>query len=70
MGSSVMILVISLALCVALSAFFSASETAYAAVNRVRLKTLAQDGDRKAARALALADDYDRLITGISSQAS
>ena len=65
MGSSVMILVISLALCVALSAFFSASETAYAAVNRVRLKTLAQDGDRKAARALALADDYDRLITGI-----
>jgi Mg2+/Co2+ transporter CorB len=65
MGSTVSILIAALALCVALSAFFSASETAYAAANRVRLKTMAQDGDRKAARALALAEDYDRLLTSI-----
>ena len=62
MGSTVSILIAALALCVALSAFFSSSETAYAAANRVRLKTMAQDGDRKAARALALAEDYDRLL--------
>ena len=65
MGSTVSILIAALALCVALSAFFSSSETAYAAANRVRLKTMAQDGDRKAARALALAEDYDRLLTSI-----
>ena len=37
-------MVASLALCVVLSAFFSASETAYAALNPIRLKTMQQNG--------------------------
>ena len=54
-----------LVVCVALSAFFSASETAFTSANRVKLKTMAQNGNRRAKVALALAEDYDRLITTI-----
>ena len=59
------ILVAILVVCVALSAFFSASETAFTSANRVRLKTLMQNGSKRAKAALALAEDYDRLITTI-----
>lgn len=59
------ILVAILIVCVALSAFFSASETAFTSVNKVRLKTLMQNGNKRARTALALAEDYDRLITTI-----
>ncbi len=54
-----------LGVCVALSAFFSASETAFTSVNRVKLKTLAQNGNHRAKVALGVAEDYDRLITTI-----
>ena len=46
---------------VALSAYFSATETAFTSLNRIRLKTRADDGDKRAARTLALAADFDRL---------
>ena len=59
------ILVAILIVCVALSAFFSASETAFTSANKVRLKTLMQNGNKRARTAFALAEDYDRLITTI-----
>lgn len=59
------ILVAILFVCVALSAFFSASETAFTSANRVKLKTMMQNGSKRAKDALALAEDYDRLITTI-----
>ena len=59
------IMIAVLTVCVALSAFFSASETSFTSVNRVKLKTMAQNGNRRAKAALALAEDYDRLITTI-----
>jgi len=59
------ILIAILFVCVALSAFFSASETAFTSVNRVKLKTMMQNGKKRAETALALAEDYDRLITTI-----
>lgn len=65
MTPAMWIMVAALALCVALSAFFSCSETAYSAVNRVKLKTLQQDGKPKAAAALELSEQYDRLLTTI-----
>ena len=65
MTGSIGTLVAALVVCVALSAFFSASETAYSAVNRVRLKSMANDGNRKAGTALYLAEHYDRLLTTI-----
>ena len=58
-------IIVSLLVLVALSAFFSASETAYTSLNRARLKSMANGGSRRAERALRLAEDYDRLLSGI-----
>lgn len=51
-----------LAILIMLSAFFSASEMALSSVNRVRLRTMAEDGDRRAALACRLADRFDRTL--------
>ncbi|MBO2515917.1 MAG: HlyC/CorC family transporter [Clostridiales bacterium] len=48
-----------------LSAFFSATETAFSSLNKTRLKSLAEHGNRKADRALKLAEDYDDLLSTI-----
>lgn len=47
------------------SAFFSASETAYSAVNKIRLKNLADDGNRRAKAAYSIADRFDRTLSAI-----
>ncbi|MBR6668569.1 MAG: HlyC/CorC family transporter [Clostridia bacterium] len=65
MTADLWILVAILCVCVALSAFFSAAETAFTSANRVKLKTMMQNGSKRAKLALSLTDDYDRLITTI-----
>lgn len=65
MSTTMWVLLAALLVCVALSAFFSASETAFSALSRVRLKTLQSEGNRKAKLALTLSEDYDRLLTTI-----
>ena len=65
MTTTMWILVAALGVCVALSAFFSASETAYSALNKVKLKTMIADGNKRAELALELAEDYDKLLTTI-----
>lgn len=47
------------------SAFFSSAETAYTCLNRVRLKNMANSGNKRAEKVLAMAEDYDRLISSI-----
>ncbi len=54
--------VIILLALICLSAFFSASETAFTSLNRARLKTRAQDGNKKSVRALKVYENYDRLL--------
>lgn len=49
----------------ALSAFFSACETAYNSINKIKLKNLANEGSKRAKKALLLVDNYDKLITTI-----
>ena len=56
---------IALALLLVLSAFFSAGETAFTSMNVIRMKSRAGEGDRRAARALRLYEDFDRLLTAI-----
>lgn len=63
-GNATLTTIILFAL-VAFSAFFSSAETAYTSMNRVRIKNLANSGDKRAERVLALAEDYDRLISSI-----
>ena len=52
-------------LCVAFSAFFSASEMAYSSANRVRLEHMAENGSRSAARALKILDRFDDALSTI-----
>ena len=47
------------------SAFFSASETAFATVNTIRLKNYADAGDKKAAMALKIAEMYEKTLSSI-----
>ena len=47
----------ALLILVAMSAYFSATETAFTSLNRIRLKTRAENGDRRAERTLALAEE-------------
>lgn len=47
------------------SAFFSASETAFTSLNKLRLKAQAEAGDARAEQVLALANRFERLISGI-----
>jgi len=58
-------MILSILVLVVFSAFFSATETAFTSLNRVRLKAKADGGDGRAERTLALAEDYDRLLTTI-----
>lgn len=47
------------------SAFFSASETAFSSVNRIRLKNYANQGDKRAEKALRIVNDFDKALTAI-----
>lgn len=58
-------LILALIVLVSLSAFFSATETAYMSLNRVRIKNMANDGNRRARRVMKLLDSYDRLLATV-----
>ena len=60
-----MILILVMVALVIMSAYFSATETAFSTVNKIKLKTLAEDGNRRAKLVLKMCDDYDRLISTI-----
>lgn len=64
MGSSGFsyILVVIFIMC---SAFFSGSETALTSVNKIRLKNMAENGDKRAARTLRVAEDYEQMISTV-----
>ncbi len=57
--------IIFLIVCLILSAFFSAAESAYTAVNKIRLKNLASEGNKRAAVALNLSENYNSLLSTI-----
>ena len=57
--------IIGILICIVLSGFFSASETAYTTLNVIRLNTAAENGDTKAAQMLRLANSYDKLLSTI-----
>lgn len=58
-------MVIGLIILIILSAFFSASETAYASVNKIRLKNYADDGNKRAKTALYIAENFDNALSTI-----
>ena len=62
--STVSYIVIML-VCLIMSAYFSATETAFLSMNKTKMKTLAEKGDRGAALACKLEERYDKLISTI-----
>lgn len=58
-------MIAALAALICCSAFFSATETAFSSINKIRLKSRVDDGDKQAEAALALAEDYDKLLSAI-----
>ena len=55
----------SLLILVFLSAFFSSAETALTTVNRVRLKALADEGNKHAQTAMDILDKYGKMLSAI-----
>ncbi len=51
--------------CIIFSAYFSATETAFSTFNRIRMKNLAEKGNKRAERVLKLAERYDTLLSTI-----
>lgn len=47
------------------SAYFSATETAFSSLNRIKLKNEAQNGNKKAKKALDMCEKYDKLLSTI-----
>ena len=59
------ILYVLVVACIAMSAFFSGSETAFATVNKIRMKNLAAEGNKKAEKVLRISEDYDKTLSAI-----
>ncbi len=57
--------IIGMLICLAFSAFFSASETAFTSFNRTKMKTKAEEGNKKAALVLKMSGNYDKLLSTI-----
>lgn len=64
MESDMLSLIIIL-FCVVMSAYFSATETAFSSLNRIRVKNMAEKGDKKSALVLRLVEEYDSLLSTI-----
>ena len=56
------IIMVAMLIC---SAYFSATETAFSSLNKTRIKTLAEKGNRRAERVLDLSERYDKLLSTI-----
>ncbi|HIR85120.1 MAG TPA: HlyC/CorC family transporter [Candidatus Galloscillospira excrementavium] len=65
MDSASMLMIAVIVVLVICSAYFSATETAFTSLNRVRLRSKAESGNKRAALALRMGDDYDRLLSTI-----
>ena len=57
--------IIIILICLIISAYFSATETAYSTFNRIRMKGMSEDGNKKAALALKISEDYDTMISTV-----
>lgn len=56
---------IFVAFLVFLSGFFSSAETAFSTVNRVRMRTLEEEGSKRAARVNKILENYSKMLSSI-----
>ena len=57
--------ILVMAFLILMSAYFSATETAFSSLNRTRLKTMAEKGSKRAVLACRLSESYDKLLSTI-----
>ena len=60
-----LIKIIVMLICLAFSAFFSASETAFTSFNHTKMKNLAAEGSKRAALVLKMSENFDKLLSTI-----
>lgn len=65
MDTDSIIQIICLVILLILSAFFSSAETALTMINKIRIKTLADEGNKKAAVVLKIEDNPDKMLSAI-----
>lgn len=65
MNSDIIGDIIVIVILIMFSAYFSATETAFTSFNKIRMKNMAGDGDKKAESVLKLSEKYDKLLTTI-----
>ena len=65
MGPSEIGQLITVIILLSLSAFFSSSETALTTVNQIRMRTLADNGDKRAARVLRVTGNPGKMLSAI-----
>jgi CBS domain containing-hemolysin-like protein len=65
MDSNSLLLIVVLIILIVFSGLFSATETAYSSMNRIRLMSRADEGDQKAEAVLEAAKDFDKLLSTI-----
>ena len=65
MDSSIAAQIIVIVIMIIFSAYFSATETAFTSLNKIKMKNMAGDGNKKAEKVLALSEKYDKLLTTI-----
>ena len=65
MSNDLTLTILIMAVLIMMSAYFSATETAFSSLNKTRLKTLVEKGNKKAKLALELSECYDKLISTI-----
>ena len=65
MDSSVVTQLIILVILLILSAFFSSAETALTTVNRIRMRSLAEEGNKKAKIVLKVTDNSAKMLSAI-----
>lgn len=57
--------ILFIAVLILMSAYFSASETAFFSMNKIRMKNMASNGNKRAELVLKLAENYDKLLSSI-----
>ena len=51
--------------CIIFSGYFSATETAFSSLNRIRIKNMAEKGDKRAKLVLDMLENFDSLLSSI-----
>ena len=65
MDDNALILIVVIAILIIMSAYFSATETAFSSLNKIKLKNLAVNGGKKAENTLNISKKFDNILSTI-----